>query len=180
LTTISGYTWYILIAAETTEEYKLTSTALGLSPKEEANNYLVWTYHNATFDLSANSKVMIFNSSMPLVVPIVPNSNHFMAFFSPIFAINGMSILGELNKWVPMSAQRVVYVQVRATGITVGLQGAPAELITFAFTWGASNTVVFSECVLNGEGRMYLVLGIRGNWDCTPDGEIVYSRLQMS
>jgi len=71
-----------------------------------------------------------------------------------------------------MSAQRVVYVQVRASGITIGLQGAPAEQITFAFTWGTSNTVVFSECVLNSEGRMYVVLGLGGSWACSPDGEV--------
>jgi len=80
-----------------------------------------------------------------------------------------MTVLGELNKWVPISSQRINYVQVRAGGITVGLQGAPEEAISFAFSWGKLNTVVISNCILNEEGRVYLVLGTQGTWDCTPD-----------
>lgn len=167
-THLNGFTWHIVMAAETDSPYRLTSTELGITT-ETATSYTVWQYFNARFQLDLTTQLIIFNSSQPLILPVAVKENHYVGYISPIFPLNGMSILGELNKWVPVSSQRIVYVQVRAGGITVGLQGGADETVVMAYSYGPNNSVGIANCVLGDEGRVYLVLSRGGSYSCTVD-----------
>jgi hypothetical protein len=69
---------------------------------------------------------------------------------APIFPKSGASFLGELGKWVPISATRVTSVADDSTGLTVGVVGEPSERIELAFA--KSGAVSSTMCTISADG----------------------------
>ena len=50
-----------------------------------------------------------------------------------LFSGNEVIVLGELEKWVPMSARRVINIRLTSTALTLTLGGQPGEQIVFSY-----------------------------------------------
>ena len=63
-------------------------------------------------------------------------------------------LLGELNKWVPMSPGRIKEIRTTLDEIYVTLSGGAFERVTFSHS--ANGTVVHTDCVLSASGSANL------------------------
>ena len=63
-------------------------------------------------------------------------------------------ILGEINKWVPMSAKRVYGISFEEDDVTINLRGGSNENVAFAYMIGGKLTNV--DCKLSDAGSAVL------------------------
>ncbi|KAL3880433.1 hypothetical protein ACJMK2_032671 [Sinanodonta woodiana] len=123
-TEISGYYFGIILAADLSEMYPLTPQDAGFqfgTPK-------VFNYDDG------HSEAMNFSDQYPLKLQDCPKEAPCVWYTSSIFQVgkNEILIYGEVNKWVPMSPERVQEVLV-SDDIEIHLQGSAGEEVTFAF-----------------------------------------------
>ena len=65
-------------------------------------------------------------------------------------------MIGEVNKWVPMSSQRVKAIDVGSSDVKVELEGVKDEVINFHIMY-AGKSMVFT-CKFRGDGLAILSL----------------------
>lgn len=80
----------------------------------------------------ADMKIGPFSASSPLAVPVCGRADFQLSHIAPQFS-SGWTLLGELDKWVPVSPARFRSVQHEPTGITLQLAGAVGEVVHVSF-----------------------------------------------
>lgn len=88
--------------------------------------------HNMT------SPPMPFDQSHPIKLPKCNRADFGLWHVAPVFS-NGWVLMGEMDKFVPISEQRIRSMSVDDTSVTIVLRGAAFEEVTIAF-WKPSST----------------------------------------
>jgi hypothetical protein len=78
-----------------------------------------------------------FDEAWPLSLGPCNRSDFQLGYVSPVLA-SGHVLLGELDKWVPVSPQRIITITAQANVTAVTVAGAPGEDLTLYFADGAS------------------------------------------
>lgn len=78
--------------------------------------------------------------------------NNYILIISVCRSGHNTVILGELNKWVPMSPQRVRDISLIGDDIQLHLMGAVGEKVTMTFGDPVSKTWVHISCVIPEDG----------------------------
>jgi len=152
-TTLSDLTYHVILVAQSTREYNLTLSELRPT---EAEHYLVYHYRNGTLSLP---QLTPFDANTPLVLsPNAVRESFTVYYVSPRLS-NGLVMIGEVSKWVPVSRGRVAWMQVEDAGVRLGLIGGAGEVVTW--WWGlADGSTKSVECTLDGEGRATLTIPV--------------------
>ena len=124
----NGYRWHVLIVAEEAHGYKLQLSDVGAAP---ADRYVTYHLHNNTLSLPALSE-WTATSPLPLE-PQTRSTTSFSTFWAAPVLANGLAVLGDVTRWAPMSAQRVVSLTEWSSGVIVQLSGDAAELVTIQY-----------------------------------------------
>ncbi|XP_069122155.1 uncharacterized protein [Argopecten irradians] len=103
-----------------------------------------------------------FDDNNPLHLRGCTDGNFCLYYFSTVFVMNGTSIgvLGEINKWVPMSPQRVSLVVRGETTVDVVVTGEPDEELEMTFL--INNLVKNFVCQLGPSGQATFSTSISG------------------
>ncbi len=132
--------WHYILAANLSTSYTIYPKDLGLSdPKMVVYNY---------FQTLSSSNVQQFTSSHPLVIspadttattatadttPSTPPTISFSYYIvCPLFG-NNWAFLGESNKFITVSHQRIQSMQSTSNGVTIVASGASNEKLKFNF-----------------------------------------------
>ncbi|OWF39492.1 uncharacterized protein LOC110464957 [Mizuhopecten yessoensis] len=141
----SPYTYFgILFAANMTSDYLIYPNQTGFP--SELSSGVVFSYT----DVYNYSK---FDNNNPLHLKGCTDENFCLYYFSTVFFMNGTTIgvLGEINKWVPMSPQRVNLVVRGETTVDVVVTGVPYEELEMSFL--IKNQVKNYVCQLGPSGQ---------------------------
>ena len=95
--------------------------------------------------------IAAFSASSPIAVPVCGRADFHLSHVAPQFA-SGWSLLGELDKWVPVSGARFRSVQQDPSGITVQLAGKVGEVVHVTFA-DPSLKLVQVDAVIQSNGR---------------------------
>ncbi|XP_041369682.1 uncharacterized protein LOC121383654 [Gigantopelta aegis] len=139
---VAGLTFGIILAADLPTDYNITPRLAGFPEMGPAMAF-TYTNPNTLKEFNETSPIKLRGCSkvdfcMHYVTPLLPNA----------FGITTV-ILGELDKWVPVSPQRVTNIMVD-DDVTVRVTGAPKEAINFWFA--VNNKPLLVKCILGNSG----------------------------
>ncbi|XP_046547865.1 uncharacterized protein LOC124257770 isoform X1 [Haliotis rubra] len=103
------------------------------------------------FPANNPNKIQPLTDAQPLAMSNCTKADFCLFYVSPVLTINGKQVLiqGELDKWVPMSPQRVTAINI-ADDITISLTGAAHETASFWFNVDGKSSPVI--CTLGAAG----------------------------
>ncbi|XP_048237369.1 uncharacterized protein LOC125372210 [Haliotis rufescens] len=135
----------IILAADLLAGYTITPTDAGFQQLPQFPTSRVFSH-------SSTSSIDIFTDDTPLVLSGCSTVAYCLYYTSPTIAMGDNTVvvvLGELDKWVPMSPQRVVWIRMD-TDVSIRITGAPSEVVTFWFS--LNDQVVTVKCILGPKG----------------------------
>eukprot|EP01087_Luapelamoeba_hula_P023146 TRINITY_DN845_c0_g2_i6.p1 TRINITY_DN845_c0_g2~~TRINITY_DN845_c0_g2_i6.p1 ORF type:complete len:576 (+),score=72.90 TRINITY_DN845_c0_g2_i6:149-1876(+) len=173
-TRIGEFAWHYLFSANLSSAYTVHSTEFA---DDTSNNqsFLAYDYYRQT--------VAYFDERHPLVLPkglqdkatrVFPFTYHTIA---PVLA-NGWTFLGERNKFITVSKQRVMEVNVVSAGkqdssdnyLSVTVSGVPGELLELSFVGPTSSgtpRISVVKCAIESITATATVTCVSGNNVCT-------------
>ena len=174
-TTVSGMTWRYLVSVQVAEAFNVTATALGI-PADSADA-VTYTYDDATLwrikatsDISPLGGGLLVAKSPEEECDTSPELNittrcaRFELRTVAVVASNGWVLLGEVDKFIPVSNQRISAVHVIPSGgFSLALRGAPGEAVTMgAAKVAAGGAVSYKTATIGSDGTAVLQLGDGG------------------
>ena len=124
----NGHRWHVLLVAEEAHGYKLQLSDVGAAASER---YVTYSLHNETLSLPALSE-WTADSPLPLE-PQTRRTSSFSAFWAAPVLSSGLAVLGDVTRWAPMSAQRVVSLTEWSSGVMLQLSGGANEQVTIVY-----------------------------------------------
>ncbi|XP_067662761.1 uncharacterized protein [Haliotis asinina] len=124
----------IVLAADLQGSYNMTPCMAGFQGFPES----------MVFSAKDPSRLQMLTDAQPLLLSDCTMVDFCLYYVSPVMTFGGHQVLiqGELDKWVPMSPQRVVDINVDSNDITVRIAGAESEQVLFWFnTDGVSQRI---------------------------------------
>lgn len=121
-----------------------------LAPRAGDLGTVAYSYNATTFD-PASLVVAPFSASAPIAVPVCYEVDFGVYHTAPVFA-NGVALLGDLTKFVPMSPARVRAVAIDGADVTVALVGEIGETVPFSVWSQATAATSTITCVFGPSG----------------------------
>eukprot|EP00977_Amphora_coffeiformis_P005903 scaffold1248_cov170-Amphora_coffeaeformis.AAC.22 len=131
-TTLSGYSWTYIVAANSTA-FDLTLDDIYPSTSK-TGGHVAWALdQDMTTSLSSHSQPSSALKILPFPdtpVPVSNRTNCHIYGIAPIFHDNSWAFLGEaLTKWTAVSKNRFSNLQVDLEGFSIEIEGAPKETV---------------------------------------------------
>jgi hypothetical protein len=174
--TVSNVTWGYILAAETTTNWTATASILGLPGTTSGVSWTRPKFQPEGVEPAALA-VEAFDEAHPLSIPATtkpeprgsvvgvaatprPYGEQIWELLYTAPALpNGMILLGEVNKMVPVSTMRFVSIDATASDSTkVNMVGVKGEVVEIAFLVHAGGTPAKSSCTMSTVGECSLVL----------------------
>ncbi|XP_067661072.1 uncharacterized protein [Haliotis asinina] len=135
----------IILAADLKGSYSMTPSIAGYQGFPSS----------MVFPANNPNKIQPLTDTQPLTMSGCTKADFCLFYVSPILTINGKQVLiqGELDKWVPMSPQRVTDINI-ADDITISLSGGVHETVSFWFNEDGKSSPV--TCTLGAGGTASL------------------------
>eukprot|EP01047_Picozoa_sp_COSAG01_P010865 COSAG01_NODE_469_length_16584_cov_10.725265_11_plen_306_part_00 len=143
---ISGYRWSFVTGVSMAESFVLKPEHIAL-PKNKTTKWISYAYNfgqrsdwkRHIMDIQVVSSVVIpQKAGHPYTGPLTFRASSLdlpsvqYQVIVPVFG-NGLALLGELGKLVPVSPGRISSVAATRESVAVGLLGAPGEVVTMTF-----------------------------------------------
>ena len=166
---MSGYTWYYILGADLKSDYQMSLTELpagryGTKPKTSFPESVAVQY-----DLDktvASNYVKISDSTAKLTVKSCGVSDFQHWFIAPVLPGSGGALLGELDKVVPISEQRVLTVILFAGTYVVKMRGTPGEVVSMSTFDTRDGKVITVDCTMDSIGTGTLGFSDVKNLSC--------------
>jgi len=112
--------------------------------------------NSVTFEARNPSALALFDASHPLSLAACGKIDFQIHHIVPAFS-NGWALLGELNKFVSVSEDRFVNIDVQGSnGFTVGIRGAPGETVSISATPVSAWKISTFNCKIPASGTANL------------------------
>ena len=129
----NGHRWHVLLVAEEAHGYQLQLSDVQAADSER---YVTYSLHNGTLSLPTLTE---WTSDSPLLLePQTRSTASFSTFWAAPVLASGLVVLGDVNRWVPMSAQRIVAMSEWSSGVTISLSGDANEQVVISYASTAS------------------------------------------
>ena len=163
-TTINNKTWGYVLSVNSAEAWSADATTLNLPGGNEASAGYSWA-RSPLLDPSLDS-IEEFSEAAPLQLAPQPHggkdaySDDVFTYYSTAPKLsNGMVLLGETGKMVPVSSIRFADVDASASdSISVSLLGAAGENVAVAYLAKGSKSVAKKSCTMSADGKCTLML----------------------
>ena len=111
---------------------------------------MVWTGYQPLDSVGQRARNVTllgsFSDAAPLELPACGYSDFGLHHIAPVHPKSNLAFLGELGKWVPTAAARVVSLTDTAGSVSVRIAGVADETVELAFAAVADNAVVTTVC----------------------------------
>ena len=148
--------YHVVLVAEESHAYELSLQDLNAM----APTYAAFYYHNGTVSTPSVPLMEVTRTTPLTLEPNVMKDTFTVWYLSPILR-NGLVMLGETSKWVPVSRGRVSWFTEGEDYVMMGLIGGPMETVTWSWGMGQAGgkwMVMEVKCTLNEEGRARLAI----------------------
>ena len=143
-----------MFAADLVSEFSFSpNDLLDFHPPTQSPTSWVAYPHNMS------SNPIPFDQSHPIKLPVCGRADFGLWHIAPMLE-NGWFLLGELDKFVPVSQQRIISIATTNIEIQVELAGVPGEQVSISF-WNPSSSasggkVMKHACIISGGGLVTL------------------------
>lgn len=158
---VSGLQWHHVLSADLTSEYSFLPDDLLDFHLSIVVSYVTWF----AYPHNMSSNPATFDQSHPINLSVCGRSDFGLWHIAPRL-VNGWVLLGEMDKLVPVSEQRIRAVATTGTEVIVELVGVPGEQVSISF-WNPSETprsnasegkLMKYTCAIQGRGLVTLVV----------------------
>ena len=130
---VNGHRWHVLLVAEEAHGYQLQLSEIGAAASER---YVTYYLHNQSLSLPSLTE---WTSASPLPLqPQTRSTKSFSTFWAAPVLSSGLVLLGDVERWAPMSAQRIVALTEWDSGVIVQLSGGANEQVTLSYALRSS------------------------------------------
>jgi len=150
--------WAHIIAIGLKENFSLLPSMLPLD-LSSSFSYVAYKGYGDSTNVTLTG---VFSESKPITIPSCLYSDFQLWHTAPVLS-NGISLLGEMSKWVPISQQRIYSINISPNSVSVSIRGAAGEIVKLAFA-DAAKKIGFVSCTLSSSGKAIVVF---------PDGTCV-------
>lgn len=162
-TELSGYLWGFVLVQGATTSWKATPHDLGFCQQTVTAGVSYKRPKNQAHTIASSVTTEPFGTDNPLVVPttgIEYNDESWdLIYTAPTFP-NGMTVLGEVDKMVPVSQQRISNISFTQSGVAITLRGTAGENVTFHYLVPGATKSRLAHCVIAAEGVGELTLSL--------------------
>lgn len=162
-TTINKLTWFYVVGIQISKEYSVSPNDLQNSIEWiNIPDLVTFRWSNTdTFKPRISSAIKIFNTNNPLL--FTPDSNSDNGLYpiqyytiAPVLS-NGMILLGETRKLVPISSQRIKDLKISSTQLIVTVSGVAGEDIEFGVIISFGDNPTYLSCVVPSSGEVQFI-----------------------
>lgn len=153
---VGPFTWYHLLAADLTEDFELTPPELPPSRNAfpASPGFPDFIAYNYTLDAIVATKTK-FGVNDPLTVSACGRTNFQSWNLAPILP-NGLALLGELDKIIPVSEIRFTGTGFYGSDFAVFLVGVPGEAVSVTLYNTTDSGLIVVKCVISSSGTARL------------------------
>ncbi|KAK6165976.1 hypothetical protein SNE40_022775 [Patella caerulea] len=147
---ISGYKFGAISAANMKSSYSLSIQDTGLDMSSNNGTLM-------SSDLYINVELIEFTDSKPLQITTDCATTVFcLYYYSPVFKVGNDNVLvyGEMNKWAPVSSNRVKEIRINSVDMFLTLSGGPNEIVSFRFFRNMKEEIIKCSLGPNGVAEM--------------------------
>ena len=166
-TELTGWRWWYLMAVDT-PAMEVTADDLHLDLTPMAGEWVEW---RATMGVDDYSTLRRYTGVTAVVATKLPAFT--ITHLAPVLGASGIVVLGEREKWVRASEQRMAYVDVGADAVSVVLAGEGGELVAMDWTVVTDSgvgEVKTQTCTVGANGQVVLRVATDGSATCSPVG----------
>ena len=157
-----GWFWDHVLVADLAADYALGPAALAGTRADAAlragwrgaaaapAGAVVWSLNATTLDV-ATLTVAPFSDAAPVTLRACGLADFALVHTAPVWA-SGWALLGELAKYVPVSAARFNNVQLSAAGASVDVSGAAGEVVRVTFWDAGAGRATTVACAFTDAG----------------------------
>ncbi|ELU14855.1 hypothetical protein CAPTEDRAFT_225895 [Capitella teleta] len=150
---ISDHFFGVIFAAALSDPFSVTPSSVGFH-NPSALSYVYKRHEPWTIDA--------FSDSRPLLMSGCSTKTFCIYYTAPLFSLSNVKIvlLGEMDKWVPFSRDRISSIETNDHDLHVTLEGAGGENVVFGAILNPDGLQNYSkyECVIPASGKVILVL----------------------
>jgi hypothetical protein len=139
-----------VISTEVTTAFTLTPTDLGL---DSSATYLSWEANDTA--------VATFSAAAPLSIAVSDMSTFQLHHVSPVGQYSGWALIGEMDKWVPTSANRFPDAADTSDSFAVTAVGDVGETINVSFAQSTAGAVTTVSCTFGESQRLAVVMPMK-------------------
>ncbi len=158
-TEIGDSKWAHVLVIGLNSSFKLAPEHLaGEMSNDTAVEHLLWSGYQPSDTVgklenpNVTIRAALFGAQAPLEIPACGYSDFGLYHIAPISKLSGFAFLGEVGKWVPVAAGRVVKVVDTAKSLAVNIVGAPAEKVELVFAGKGHTKPTSVVCTLAAAG----------------------------
>ena len=150
------FTWYHLLAADLSKDFEVTPPELPPShntfpPSPGFPDFIAYNY---TLDGTVTT-MMKFGVNDPLTVSACGKTDFQSWNLAPIFS-NGLALLGELDKVIPVSETRFTGTRFYGPDFAIFLVGVPGEAVSITLYDTTASELIVVKCVVSSSGTARL------------------------
>eukprot|EP01113_Clastostelium_recurvatum_P038251 TRINITY_DN569_c0_g1_i3.p1 TRINITY_DN569_c0_g1~~TRINITY_DN569_c0_g1_i3.p1 ORF type:complete len:418 (-),score=101.55 TRINITY_DN569_c0_g1_i3:227-1480(-) len=153
-TTISSYTFHYLLAAGLPSPFTLRVSDLPGASNQ--SNYVAIDYFSLLNKIAGQTTVATLDNAHDLVVPVagLPNIGQEPFRYYVLAPQTAKCVLmGEVNKFITVSKQRVKSITITSLGMSVAVMGSPGESLQFGFIKDVANpSLTVASVILDQQG----------------------------
>lgn len=158
---IGDFTWYYLLSGDLTSSYSLKSKELPPSRSTFPASSLPFPTIAFQYTLDGNVTNVTDFSGGPDATLDIPqcNKTDFQYWVIPPYFPFGYTLMGELNKIVPVSEQRFSDIIISENIVKIQVSGVPSEKVNVTVYERASSKTQVVYCTISDSGTNWLILG---------------------
>eukprot|EP00051_Salpingoeca_urceolata_P017933 m.248958 g.248958 ORF g.248958 m.248958 type:complete len:817 (+) comp19081_c0_seq6:1182-3632(+) len=160
-TAVAGRRWTHVLAVGLNNSFSLRPSHIAAEVDAVEGSLIQWRGYGSPSNVTLGGA---FDEDHPIALTPCGYSDFALVRVAPVFAINDMALLGEADKWVPVSAARFLDVEATTSGITVLVAGATGEQVHIAFA-PTPTSVAVATCTITPAGTATV--------SCSKAGKIV-------
>ena len=170
-TELQGLRWHYTLAVNHSADLVVTRAALHLDLDPVGGRY--WEYRSV-MGVDDWGTLTPFKDDHTIPASRLPSFT--ITHLVPVLDPSPLLLIGEKDRWVKVSANRIVALDVTDTAVTAALTGEGRESVAMMFAVaGASPKVVTATCALGMDGTGSMTIRVDGTWACAAtvrEGEV--------
>ena len=172
---IGQFTWYYLFTGDLSSSYDLSAKELPPSrftfPASSLPGPTIafqYTLDGTVTKITEFGTEENFGPNTKLTISKCGKSDFQYWVIPPNLTSNGVTLLGELNKIIPVSAARFSDVTISDNDVMIKINGVPSEKVSVALydRYSTSNKIQTVNCTVSASGVSWLTLN---NGECHVD-----------
>ena len=161
-TELQGFRWHYVLAVNNEQQLAITADSIHMDARSVS--HVAW---DAVEGVDEYQSLRAFDSGDSFTLQPSSLPAFHILHFAPMLPC-GIALLGERDKWVRISEQRIASIDLSADVLVLELRGEPGEQVSMDYVMrGQETAVLTASCVMDMDGQAVLSITATAAASCT-------------